>query len=109
MLNYDVLYSYYGSRARPQPGIVGVRLRYELGTVEYKCRSDYCGPLMSFEIRSIVNFVFVSNAIAKLYFPPPPSLGLALPNDIFYPFVVSGSSGLSPNFYLILILIIFIQ
>ena len=90
-----------GSLAKPQKLIVGARIVYQTGTFEYICKSGKCRTLagvfsstkVPFEIRSSVSFVPVStgNALAS-YIPDPPTIIASLPNDIFYPFVVSSAT-----------------
>ncbi|KAI8911712.1 hypothetical protein EDD86DRAFT_245973 [Gorgonomyces haynaldii] len=100
----EILYSYYGAAAKPQPAIVGIKYSYTTGTYRWFCENpSYCvdpntytsgssamgniGTVTKpFQIRSSISFVKVSNVASKLFVPPAPQLINPIPNDVWYPF-----------------------
>jgi hypothetical protein len=99
-LDLQFLVTSKGSLSQPQRIIVGARINYQKGTFRYVCRSNRCqggaggGAIVSekipFEIRSTVSFVTTSTGNNLVSFvPDAPGIIASLPNDIFYPFVMS--------------------
>jgi tectonic-1/3 len=90
--NIEFLVADFGSKDKPQMGIIGAKYNYQLGDLNYECRNVMdCATdtqLQAFTIRSSVSFNKIEGQASYLFVPPPPSLIPPLPSDLFYPFTI---------------------
>ncbi|CEM14427.1 unnamed protein product [Vitrella brassicaformis CCMP3155] len=93
ILELDFLYAAFGEFAAPQFRIVAAKATQRTGRLRYESAYD---PSLkqSFVLSVIVTFARVPDKELKRSVPPRPPLLPSLPDDVFYPFGVSGALGM---------------
>ncbi|KAJ3123616.1 Ubiquitin-conjugating enzyme E2 J1 [Nowakowskiella sp. JEL0407] len=105
-LDIKFIVANFGSKKNPQKGIVGAQVQYISGYLRYKCSYPLdCtvtgrSKLQAFQISSSVTWVDLPDQTTNMFIPPPPKLIPSLPDDIFYPFQLSGSLKNKLNLYM---------
>lgn len=97
-MNVEFLVSSQGAHVNPQKSIVAARVKFERSDLGFTATAPAAtGDTMDVMITTSVTFVKLDDTVLDEYIPPAPPLLPVLPYDIFYPFLIGGSTAAVPS------------